>query len=405
MRRLTAVVLILTMMITSLVSCKKSEEETKPADYGTYGSDLARKLAAEYPYRKAYSAQETAAGAMIKTEFEKLGYEVQTQSFTNSEGKTSNNYLAVFNGEGFFSKSNDTGEYIKTERYVVVGAHYDSKFTEEEVDAYNKENETEYKYDGINDNASGIGALLTCAKEIKNIKNVPFNVIFVAFGAAGDEFAGAKTFFNALTPDVRSKLEVMFCIDSIYAGDKIYASSGMNSLVAGRKYAMRKRLYMAYDVVYENSLVSLNDFNLLYNESRIQRDLDGDGNIDIYSEVSLNRSDYLPFDSSFVPIVFFDSFDYNFSTVDEMHDTKNLELQDFGGMIRGTLLDNMEVLDRINKTEESDLLEVRINNVAYVILGVIMKGSDTALTAEEYKAALESEANAVNTTVTSAAAR
>ena len=92
-----------------------------------------------------------------------------------------------------------------------------------------------------------------------------------------------------------------------------------------------------------------------------------------------------------MPIVFFDSFDYNFKTTDEMHDTKNLDLQEFDGMVRGTYLDSMKVLDPILKTEESDLLEVRINNVAFVILGVIMKGSDTALTAEQYKEALEEE--------------
>jgi len=391
MRRIVALILIFTISLSVLTGCKDTDDNKLPADFGSYGADFARSLAAEYPYRKAYSISENLAGQMIKAEFENLGYEVQTQPFTGSDGSTSNNYIAVHKGAGFYSKNEDTGEYIPTERYIIVGAHYDSKFHREELDAYNEANGTSYKYDGINDNASGIGALLTCAKEIHNYTNMGFNVIFVAFGASGDDFAGSRAFFNALTADVRSKTEVMFCIDSIYAGDKVYASSGMSSLIPGRKYAMRRKLYQSYDVAYENSLYSLNGFNLLYNESRIMADLNEDGHEDVYSEITLNKSDYVPFDDARIPIVYFDSYDYNFKTVEEMHDTKNLDLQDFGGMIRGTFLDSADTLDPILITEENDILQSRINNIAFVMLGVAMKGSDTALTYTEYMEAMESE--------------
>ena len=232
---------------------------------------------------------------------------------------------------------------------------------------------------------------MTCAKEISNYTSMGFNVIFVAFGASSDDLAGSRAFFSALTPDVRSKIEVMFCIDSIYAGDKIYANSGLSSLLPNRKYAMRRKLYQSYDVAFENSLYTNNGFNLLYNESRIAADVNEDGREDIYSEVTLNRSDYVPFDEALIPIVYFDSYDYNFKTIEEMHDTKNLDLQAFGGMIRSTYLDSVDVLDPILVTEESDLLQTRINNVAFVILGVGMKGSDSALTYNQYMDALEEE--------------
>ncbi|SCW39302.1 alkaline phosphatase isozyme conversion protein [Ruminococcaceae bacterium YRB3002] len=404
MRRIVSVLLVLSICLTMFVGCSGDKEDKVPADFGTYGSDLARAIAKDCPYRKAYSTQEKLAGTKIKDELTELGYDVQVQPFTGADGGTSNNYVAIYNGSGFYSKNNDTGEYIPTERYVVIGAHYDTKYSKEELDQYNAEQReaagddyTDYSYDGINDNASGIGALLTCAKEIKNYNNIGFNVIFVAFGASGDDFAGANAFWNALTPDVRSKLEVMFCIDSIYAGDKIYASSGYNSLQPGRKYAMRRKLYQSYDIAYENSLLSINGFNLLYNESRISTDLNGDGQNDIYCEVSANKSDYLPFDNALIPVVFFDSFDYNFKTIEEMHDTKNLDLQDFDGMIRGTFLDSTETLDSILVTEESDLLTTRINNVAFVILGTCTKGSDSALTYTQYMEALEQDKEADNT--------
>ena len=66
-------------------------------------------------------------------------------------------------------------------------------------------------------------------------------------------------------------------------------------------------------------------------------------------------------------------------------------------MIRGTFLDSTSTLDPILVTEEVDQLELRINNVAFVILGTAMKGSDTALTYTQYVNALESEKNAVST--------
>ena len=401
MRRLIAFILVLSLVLSLFTGCKKDDGSKIPADFGSYGADLARELASKYPFRKAYSSEEAQAGEMIRAEFEKLGYEVQVQSFTGSDGKQSNNYVAIRKGSGFYSKSDGTTDYIPTERYVVIGAHYDSKYSKKDLDKFNASQKEEkgdkavtYDYDGINDNASGIGALMTCARELPNYSNMAYNVILVAFGASSDDYAGAKSFFNALTPDVKSKLEAMFCIDSIYAGDKIYASSGMSSLLPGRKYSLRRKLYQAYDICYENSLYSVNGFNLLYNESGIRKDFNNDGSEDVYSEISENKSDYVPFDNNLIPVVFFDSFDYNFDAIKDMHDTKNLELQDFEGMVRGTYLDSMSRLDPILKTEEGDLLKTRINNVAFVILGTAMKGSDTALTYVQYMEELENGKNA-----------
>ena len=108
MRRIIAVLLTITIICSCFAGCKDEQEKSMPADYGTYGADFARNLASEYPFRKAYSIQETLAGTMIKTEFENLGYEVQTQPFTGSTGETSNNYIAIYNGSGFYSKNEDT---------------------------------------------------------------------------------------------------------------------------------------------------------------------------------------------------------------------------------------------------------------------------------------------------------
>ena len=74
-----------------------------------------------------------------------------------------------------------------------------------------------------------------------------------------------------------------------------------------------------------------------------------------------------------------------FQNLDEFKETKNLHLQEFDGMISKTYLDSSELLDEILTKNDVDKLELRINNVAFIILETIMKGSDHALTHQEYQ--------------------
>ncbi len=383
MKRFFAIVLCLILLL-NLVACNKSDaEQKKPADFGTYGADFARKLAKTYPYRKAYSGTESEAGEMIKKEFEKLGYEVETQNFTSIYGSNSANYIVHIEGSGFV-EPDGKGNVKDIRKKVVIGAHYDSAFAADEVPEG-------YTYDGISDNASGVGCLVTIAKEIKNYGDLGFDIDIVAFGAGGDDFRGASQYFDKLSSKEQKEIEVMFCIDSIYAGDKVYASAGLNSLSTEGKYhyKMRRKLYQTYDVAYDDMLSSKNGFNLYYNESNMKIDLNGDGSEDIYREVSFNKSDYSVFDSHDVPIVFFDSGDYFFESIDKVKETKNLNLQEFDGKIAGTLLDSSTVLDEVQNVDDKDILEIRINNVSYCIMGTLKKGSDFGMTHAEYEESLK----------------
>lgn len=366
------------LTLPSFGSCKKGDEtELMPADYGTYGADFARELAADYPFRAPYTAEETAAGERIMEEFENLGYEVEQQSFTNSSGVPSANYIVRVEGDGFVAEQDD-GSWAPVRRTVVIGAHYDSVFSR-----YNVPDDCEY--DGISDNASGVGCLMTVAAHLREYEQMGFDVILVAFGAGNDNYTGARHFYNTLSQEEKDSIEVMYCIDSIYAGDKIYANAGYASLDYSQKYKMRRKLYQVYDVAYDFMLSSLYGYNLLYNESNIIADLNGDGVNEVYREVSARKSDYLVFDEAGIPIVYFDSCDYFFDTMEEMKETKNLTLQEYGGAIRGTYLDASSILDPILNTEEGDRLELRINNTAFVILESMMKGSDYGLTSQQYE--------------------
>ncbi|SEV84655.1 alkaline phosphatase isozyme conversion protein [Ruminococcaceae bacterium KH2T8] len=402
-KKIVSVALVSVFLLMPLAGCSEETENKIPANYGSYGADFARQLATTYPYRKPFSSQETAAGEMIRLELSNLGYDVVTQPFSTDEG-SSNNYIVTIEGKGFMGETEEgSGEYTDVRRSVVIGAHYDSAYGSDDIPE-------DYTYDGISDNASGVGCLMTIAKRISEYENIGFDVTIVFFGAGNADHAGARAYYASLTQEEKESMEVMYCVESIYGGDKVYASAGFNSLELSQKYAMRRKLYQAYDVAYDSELASRNGFSLLYNECGIQTDLDEDGDKDVYREVSLHKSDYVVFDEANIPIVYFDSCDYFFTSIDDMKETKNLHLQEFGGAIRNTFLDSTEVLDPILVTEEKDILEIRINNIAYVILESMLKGSDFAMTHEEYEymlanptESLEEEIDATAATTTALA--
>ena len=382
------------MSIIPLASCHSEGQAVIPADYGSYGADIARELASEFPNRTPYSSQESDAGAYIAGKMRELGYEPVVQQISGEFGQTSNNYYVKIEGSGFYV-DDGFGNYYLKHRVAVIGAHYDDLLSAFDVSG------SEYRYDGISDNASGVGCLLTCLAHAAEYKDMGFDIYFVAFGAGNDNFKGAYTFLNNMSPEERDSIDVMYCIDSIYAGDKVYASAGYNSLNNQTRYQMRRKLYQTYDVCYANTLYSNYRFDLLYNESGIKGDLDGNGTVDYYNEVSHNKSDYVPFDNAGIPVVYIDSFDYNYDKMDDMKDTRNLNLQGQNGMVRGTVLDSTELLDSVLRQDDidededgvvdksGDLLQIRINAVAFVILETLTKGSDLGMTPSEYEAFLK----------------
>ncbi|HPG64296.1 MAG: M28 family peptidase [Saccharofermentanaceae bacterium] len=410
--KLTSIICVFALVLTVFVGCLDGDSKNAvyPAAYGSYGADFARELAESYPFRKAFTEQEREAGEMIKSELEELGLTVEVQSFTNAEGASSQNYIVNIPGQGFLAVDDD-GNYNTIKKTIVIGAHYDSFFAQEEIPEG-------YTYDGIDDNASGVGCLMTIASQISNYNNLGFDVELVFFGA-GSIQAGSIYYYNSLTNAETSSVECMFCIDGIYAGDKLYANAGLNSLDLSQKYQMRRKLYQVYDVVYDNPLYSGYEFSLYYNECGIIADLNGDGIEDVYREVSIRVSDHTVFDNAGVPVVYFDSYDYFFDEISKMKETKNLNLQEFGGQVGGTLIDSSTVLDPIfvtttdglqitdaegetlSATSEPtvvDRLQVRINCLAYSILETLEKGSDYGITFEEYDALMQQTSNRVTTT-------
>ena len=395
-----------------LTSCKKSGNgSNKPADYGSYGSDIAREIATKFPDRSAYSSGESQTGAYIEEKIKGLGYDVEVQTFQGSGGSSAN-YVIKVPGTGFYC-SQDDGSFVLEHRTAIIGTHYDAAVLpeyieeveedEDDEDEDDDEDETEatepkYVFNGISDNASGTACIITALMAFKDYKNVAYDVWFVFFGASTDNFAGAEAFYKSLTEEEKNSIDVMYDVDSLYAGDKVYASSGYKSLISTRRYEMRRKLYQSYDVCFANTLYTNYGFDLYYNESGIKVDIDEDGNQDIFNEIPKTVSDFKVFDDRMIPIVYFESYEYNFTKMNQMKETKNLNLQDYGGVIRGTPADSVEFLDSVLIEEDydrngdgeidctGDRLQIRINCVAFIVVESLLKGSDKGMTPAEYEA-------------------
>lgn len=107
---------------------------------------------------------------------------------------------------------NVLGFLNKNKKYtLVIGAHYDHLG----LGASGSLSPNDHSiHNGADDNASGVASLLWLAQELKKVKRLPFNVLFVAF--SGEEFGlfGSKAFMeNPTVP--KDKMLAMINMDMV----------------------------------------------------------------------------------------------------------------------------------------------------------------------------------------------
>lgn len=411
-RRGTSFILVLLMALLGplwLASCDTGDTESNEvADYGTYGMQLAFRLAnRDIAFREAYSANETAVGDMIIEELELLGYEPEVQPFSaaREDGSlvSSRNIIVRIEGEGFYSDDdlkayNDrvqvatgTGSLATKQRpmihdkQVIIGTHYDSPTVavqEEPTDtsALSEEStesseatpeELMANFSGISDNASGIAAILTTARALLD-EEPAYDVVLVFFGAGNDNYQGANAFLNSMNQADIARTDCVYTVQSIYAGDKLYAHAGHNSLLPGRKYELRRKLYEATDVALENNLRVEMGVDLVMNQGGYMVDVPGFEERQVFREFSLNEGDYMPFDEAGIPIVFFEAAEYDVDSLAEVTESEHPAFEATGGRVSGTHFDNTSTL-RISLGTQ--ILQNRINTMAFILVEAIEKGA------------------------------
>lgn len=147
--------------------------------------------------REIFTPGNQKASAFIENEFEKIGLEhfVGLDNYRQefiAKGKAANNVIGILPGKSH------------PDEYVVFSAHYDHL-------GINKNGEDKV-YNGANDDASGVTAVISLARYFKELNQNERTIIFVAF--TGEEVGGfgAGYFSNNINPD---KVVAMFNIEMI----------------------------------------------------------------------------------------------------------------------------------------------------------------------------------------------
>ena len=149
--------------------------------------------------RPAGSKSEKQAAEWITKKWQQQGYAVQELGFKYNLGK-----------QAFRSQNLVVDIKGKSEKTLVVGAHYDS---------------TGHKAGslGATDNASGVAAMLALSSQLKN-QSLPFSVRLIAFGAEEVGLQGARAYVKDQLSD-KQQLIGMINLDTIIGGDNLYVHS------------------------------------------------------------------------------------------------------------------------------------------------------------------------------------
>lgn len=190
-----------------------------------FKSHVGELSAAHLEGRKAGSEGEALAAAYVTETLKKYGVDVISPADgevfgirkENGDTLTSRNVIGFVQG---YDKS-------LRDRYIVVGARLDNIGTMTmTVDG----KEVEKIYYGANGNASGLAIMMELARKVQT-NSIMFrrSVLFVAFGASSESFAGSWYFLNRSFSDV-ANIDAMINLDMLGMGNSgFYAYTSSNA--------------------------------------------------------------------------------------------------------------------------------------------------------------------------------
>ncbi|MDI9497124.1 MAG: M28 family peptidase [Bacillota bacterium] len=388
--------LCLLLLLPPAAGCSGRRETAVAADYGYYGMRLARRIAAEAPYRAPYSEGEARTRELLREELARLGCTaVQEQPVIRSgedgSRRQTANLIVTLPGSGFHAdetpepghdpavlerraptlETATTARAAPEHREVLVLAHYDDCFAPSEAAQVPD-------YDGIHESAASTAVLLVLLRELAKTETA-YDVTVGFLAAGNDDYLGARTLLASLDARRRERIDCVYVAERIYAGDKLYAHAGRSSLLPDSKYRMRRKLYEATDVAIERRLKTYTGMDLLTNQGGYPVAVEGFAENHIYREFTLRDSDYRPFDEAGIPIVFFESADYNVTAAEAVIESRHPAFSNNGGMLAGSNYDSLRLIE---PQVETSRLRLRINAVAELLLGAIAKGSSGYLAAD-----------------------
>lgn len=357
-----------------LTACRSQRKSDYSLANDNYGVEIAKSIC-DLGARPAGSSQAKQAADLLKAEFAKLGYQTEQQKVAG----LGDNIIVKIPGYGLTYNRQDYSQARKLALGKNLGLREGTAIVMARYTTANQEGVTEAN--GLSDNAGGIAALLTLAKQLKNYK-IGYDVILVAL--CSNQMEGAQTLLNGLNEQERAHLAVVYELRNIIGGSRLYAHSGWNSLVKENKYQRRLPVFQIVDLALEEGLGSRHvPFESIYtNQAGFMVASPNDNNQSVvYREFTLNSSDYRIFDQAGIDTVYIESWNYAGKSLEEIKQTDSRLYSDSNGLIAGTNYDNYAKYMENSSVEH---LRKRINSCAFIVLKALNKG------------ALDSRANTLN---------
>lgn len=209
----TKVITILLIIIFSsfmLTGCGSSLKTGRgqAEKYGTL--EMLQEFLSQNPDRTTFSDKEKEAGQWIKRKFLSFGY---SEDDIFEQALTYKHKNQTFTSQNIILKKNASQSTDKT---VIIGAHYDNLANTVVEDLLLKAGG-----EGAYDNGTGVSAMLTLAKYFYN-KSMPFNIVFVAFGAEQANWLGSITYVQNMSAIQKKNTLLMVNLDMIGGGDYLY---------------------------------------------------------------------------------------------------------------------------------------------------------------------------------------
>ena len=218
---LLASVLLTLAVIAPVASAKTLAPNQVGAKAYTYIDQLTRITNPDGTYdkltRAAGTAEELAAAKKVQGWMRGAGYRPTMQTFSYvRRGVTYNSQNVVA------FRPADLKRKAKPKPLVIVGAHYDAVTAGE----------------GADDNASGVGVMLEVAERLAHFK-IDYDVVFIAFGAEEAGLRGSDYFVSKMSRVDKGRAIAMINFDSLIVGDKLYIHAGANEKTWARDAMLR----------------------------------------------------------------------------------------------------------------------------------------------------------------------
>ena len=298
-----------------------SEPEINEANYGALAYGYLEYIQENYPGRIPGSEREREMAVFLLRVLLDGGFEeksLRVQTFQTEENTVPVQAGGSASPDGVGAKgpafSFDGGEATgssqnievtiqgDSEKFILVGAHYDSAGTH-----------------GVDDNGSGVAVLLESALRMCSVRP-PYTIRYVFFGAEETGMNGSRAYVEALSQEEKENLLFMVNVDSVLAGDILYLYGGTvgedgdvaNTWAVEGAYEIAKRLGLEIQLPPED-------------------------NLDYPFPTGQRRSDHAPFADIGIPYVYFEA--------NQWKQGNPVETEEYG-IIMHTEMDDLDFIDQ-----------------------------------------------------------